>query len=88
MKIKFYHIFFCTTLLFFFHFSVNAQKFTASIHGRILNNDGKPAQSVTVELQRLNKLTFSDNNGFFILSHLQPGNDSLIISSIEFKTFA
>ena len=86
MKIKFYHIFSYTTLLFFFHFSGNAQKYTASIHGRILNNDGKPAQSVTVELQRLNKLTFSDNDGSFIMSHLQPGNDSLIISSTEFKT--
>ena len=86
MKIKFYHIFFFVTSLFFFNFSVNAQKFSASIHGRILNNDGKPAQSVTVELQRMNKLTFSDNNGFFIMSHLQPGDDSLIISSSEFKT--
>jgi len=86
LKIKFYHIFFFVTSLFFFNFSVNAQKFSASIHGRILNNDGKPAQSVTVELQRMNKLTFSDNNGFFIMSHLQPGDDSLIISSSEFKT--
>jgi iron complex outermembrane receptor protein len=86
VKIKFYHIFSYTTLLFFFHFSVNAQKYNASIRGRILNNDGKPAQSVTVELQRLNKLTFSDNDGSFIMSHLQPGNDSLIISSTEFKT--
>lgn len=64
---------------------VNAQKPYGSIHGRILNNDGKPAESVTVELQRLNKLSFSDNNGSFELSHLQPGSDSLIISSAEFK---
>lgn len=74
------------TLLFIFHLSVDAQKTSASIRGRILNNDGKPAQLVTVELAGLNKFAFSDNNGFFILSHLQPGNDSLIISSAEFKT--
>ncbi len=73
-------------LLFFLHVSVNAQKISPSIQGRILNNDLKPAQSVTLQLQGLNKLTFSDNNGFFIFLHLQPGNDSLIISSTEFAT--
>lgn len=86
MKIRIYHILFCANALLLCHSPVNAQKLSASIHGKILNNDGKPAQSVTVELQRLNKLTFSDNTGLFILSHLQPGNDSLIISSTEFKT--
>ena len=83
---KLYPNFLFATVLFFFHLNVNAQRPSASIHGIILNNDGKPAQSVTVELQRLDKFTFSDNNGFFILPHLQPGNDSLIISSTEFKT--
>lgn len=50
-----------------------------------MSNDGKPAESVSVELQKQKKLTFSNNNGFFELSHLQQGNDSLIISSSEFK---
>ncbi|MEO8822373.1 MAG: TonB-dependent receptor [Ginsengibacter sp.] len=66
---------------------MNAQRPSSSIHGRILNNDGKPAESVTVELQQLKKFTFSDNNGFFVLSHLQAGSDSLAISSAETKTF-
>lgn len=82
---KLYLTFFFGFLWVFFSFPVNAQKSPASIHGKIVSRDGKPAQSVTVQLQRQNRFTFSDNNGFFILSNLHPGNDSLVISSTEFK---
>lgn len=82
---KLYPTFSFTILLLLFQLSANAQKSSAYIHGKIVNKDGKPAQSVTVQLQRLNKFTFSDNNGYFILSNLPPGYDSLIISSTEFK---
>jgi iron complex outermembrane receptor protein len=73
--------------LLFIHLSVNAQKPHGSINGRILNYDGKPAESVSIELQRLKKFTFSDNYGFFMLPHLHPGVDTLIISSSEFQLF-
>ena len=73
-----------TFLLIVFHLSALSQKPSASVYGKILNSNGKPAQSVTVALQKLNKFTYTDNSGYFILSGLQPGFDSLIISSTEY----
>ena len=49
-----------------------------------MNSNGKAAQSVTVALEQSNKFTYTDNTGYFILSGLQPGLDSLIISSTEY----
>ena len=74
-----------TFLLILFHISALSQKPLASVYGKILNSNGKPAQSVTVAIQKLNKFTYTDNSGYFILSGLQPGFDSLIISSTEYS---
>ena len=73
-----------TFLLMLSHIAALSQKPSASVHGRILNHDGKPAQSVTIALQQLNKFAYTDNSGYFILSGLKPGFDSLIISSTEY----
>ncbi|MGN6265677.1 MAG: TonB-dependent siderophore receptor, partial [Ginsengibacter sp.] len=74
-----------TFFLILFHISALSQKPSASVYGKILNSNGKAAQSVTVALQQLNKFTYTDNSGYFILSGLQPGFDSLIISSTEYS---
>lgn len=60
-----------------------AQKPMGILKGKIITSDGKPAASVTIELQGMRKLTFSDNNGFFVFNHLHAFVDSLIISSAE-----
>src|SRR5574338_359915 len=73
-----------TFFLILFHISALSQKPSASVYGKILNSNGKAAQSVTVALQQLNKFTYTDNSGYFILSGLRPGLDSLIISSTEY----
>lgn len=75
-------------MVFLFSYQlVNAQKSSCSIKGKILTNDGQPAISVTIELQRLKRATFSEKDGFFILHHLPALRDTLIISSAETKIY-
>src|SRR5580704_3512634 len=77
-------------ILFFITFIplfVIAQKNTASIRGRIITADGSPAY-VTVELKKIKKVTVTDNNGNFKLLNLPALQDTLIITSIESKTYS
>ena len=63
-----------------------AQRNTGSIRGRIITADGSPAP-VTVELKKQKKITVTDNNGNFKLLNLPALQDTLIISSVESKTY-
>ena len=66
----------------------NAQKAEGILKGKIITGDSKPAAFVTIELKKLNRLAFSDNNGFFVLNHLPAIKDSLIISSVESEVYS
>jgi iron complex outermembrane receptor protein len=44
--------------------------------------DGQPAMSVTVELQKLQRLAVTDDHGDFIITHLPPLDDTLLISAV------
>ncbi len=65
-----------------------AQRSNGVIKGRVIAVDGQPASNVNVELQHLKRITVTDNNGFFELPHLPALQDTLIISSVESKTFS
>ncbi len=67
--------------------TVFAQKNTGSITGRITAADGSPA-NVTVELKRLKKITVTDNKGNFKLQNLPALHDTLVITSVESKTYS
>ena len=60
-----------------------AQKNGASINGKIITADGRPAY-VTVELKSIKKITATDNEGNFKFQGLPALNDSLVITSAEF----
>lgn len=66
--------------------NASAQKSNGSIKGRIFTAGGQPAY-VTVELKKLKKTTVTDNNGNFKLLGLPPLQDTLVITSVEFKTY-
>src|SRR5580704_1401037 len=66
--------------------SVNGQKNTSSIKGRILAADGNPAY-VTIELKSLKRITATDNNGNFRLNRLPALQDTLVITSVESGTY-
>jgi len=67
--------------------TIYAQKNSGSITGRIINSDGSPAY-VTVELKKLKRVTATDNNGYFKLQHLPALHDTLLITSVESKTYS
>lgn len=56
-----------------------------SIKGIITTSENKPAVSATVRVKGAKKATLTNNEGAFMIEHLQPGNYSLEISSIGFQ---
>lgn len=80
--------FFCALLLFFFGSQLLAQKPMGLIKGIIVDAEGKPAVNVTIELQKTRRITVSNNSGFFQLQHLPPLQDTLIVSSVESKSYS
>lgn len=59
---------------------------TGSIKGTITNSDNTPAASATVRLKGNKKAVFTNNEGIFTIANLQPGNYTLIISSIGYQS--
>ena len=55
-----------------------------TIKGRVLKDDGQPAQSASVLLKGTNTGTTTNQNGEFTLS--APSNGTLIISTVDFIT--
>src|ERR1700733_13239061 len=86
--LKFIGIGFFTAQLILFPGYGFSQKANCAIKGRIIDAEGKPAVKVNVELQKLQRIAVTDNNGFFVLQHLPVLSDTLILSSIESKTFS
>lgn len=60
----------------------NAQNIT--IKGRVLKDDGQPAQSASVLLKGTNTGTTTGNNGEFTIA--APANGTLIISTVDYMT--
>jgi iron complex outermembrane receptor protein len=56
-----------------------------SIKGIITTSENKPAVFATVRVKGAKKATLTNNEGAFMIEHLQPGNYSLEISSIGFQ---
>ena len=63
-----------------------AQKDRSTVKGRIVNADGSPAY-VTIELEKLKKMTVTDVNGNFNLRNLPESHDTLIITSVESRAY-
>jgi iron complex outermembrane recepter protein len=66
---------------------VNGQKNSGSIKGRIIAADGSPAY-VTIELKNQKRITVTGNNGDFRFERLPALQDTLIITSIESRTYS
>ncbi|MCS3802105.1 TonB-dependent receptor [Niastella sp. OAS944] len=74
--------------MIFFLLVVSARLFaqsdvqTGSIKGTITGSDNTPAVSATVRLKGTKKAALTNNEGFFTIEHIQPGNYTLSISSV------
>ncbi len=72
-------------LTFFFSERSTAQKFSGTIKGKIISEDGKPAANVNVELKKTKRASLTNMNGKFILQHLPETTDTLVISFVNLK---
>lgn len=57
---------------------------TGSIKGTITGSDKAPAASATVRLKGIKKAVLTNNEGFFSIANIQPGNYTLSISSVGY----
>ena len=57
---------------------------TGNIKGTITGNDNAPAASATVRLKGIKKAALTNNEGFFSIANIQPGNYTLSISSVGY----
>ena len=64
-----------------------SQTITGSIKGKILLNDGQPAQDVTVILKNKQKIATTNKQGIFVIERLSALRDTLIITSVGLNTF-
>lgn len=77
-------VFFCLTISAL----LNAQTpKNSGIGGRLLSTDKSPAVFVRVELKALHKMVFSDAEGKFTFQNLPDINDTLLVSSIQYKQY-
>ena len=72
------------SILMFLSLAVQAQ--TGQIQGKIINNEGKPAEFVTIQLKEIQKGTNSDENGEFMLNNIKSNSYTLVASYIGYKT--
>ncbi|MCD0487482.1 TonB-dependent receptor [Pedobacter sp. MC2016-14] len=68
-------------LLSFITISVKAQ--TGTLSGKVTDEHGKPVSGASVLLKELSRGTMTDDNGKYELKSLQPGEYTLVVSSIE-----
>ena len=66
---------------------VSAQRPGGVLRGIIISAGGTPAPDVTIQLKHLRRATVSDESGFFILKHLPAFHDTLVITSVDSKTY-
>ena len=59
---------------------------TASIKGKILTNDGYPAENVSVVLVGIEKKTVSNQKGEYLINQVAPGKYTLKYSFVGLQT--
>ncbi len=73
-------------LIIMFNISAHAQNYQSTIKGTILNAEGNPAELVNIIIEGTNFGTYTDKNGKFELSNLNPGIYTMKISSVGYRT--
>ncbi|MFT4153662.1 TonB-dependent receptor [Parafilimonas sp.] len=63
-----------------------AQTMPAHIQGIVSTNDNKPAAAVTVLLKGTNKITVTNNDGYFVLGNVAAGSYQLEVALVGYKT--
>lgn len=64
---------------------LQAQQQNATITGKVVTTDNKPAEAVSVGLAGTTKGAITKYNGEFIIVNVQPGNYNLVFTGIGYK---
>jgi iron complex outermembrane recepter protein len=59
---------------------LNDEAEAGSIQGKITTTDNQPAAYVTVGLKEINRFTSTNEQGFFLIKNVKPGNYTLLVS--------
>lgn len=59
----------------------------ANFSGKVLSNSGKPLKDAHVILNQGKYYGLTNNNGHFLIKHIQPGTYHLSIQIIGYKTY-
>lgn len=73
------------SMAFCFSLAVAAQN-NGSLNGTVLDSKGEGVPGATVKLSRNNKITATDIDGKFSFTGLEAGSETVVVSSIGFKT--
>jgi iron complex outermembrane recepter protein len=73
-----------TTAVAFFTLLATAQN--ATLKGKILTTDGKPAAYVNVQLNNTRLVTISDEMGYYQIKNIAAGNHQLTVSLVGLQT--
>ncbi|KIC00133.1 TonB-dependent receptor [Flavobacterium sp. KMS] len=77
-------ILFIVVLFFFAITAVSAQE-SGNIKGKVLTNDNKPAEGVSISIKGVNKATIADNDGVFEIKKVPVGTQTLIITLVGYN---
>lgn len=65
-----------------------SQSQTGTIRGKVTDADGNPVANATVQLKQAGSIAVTDNNGGFVLQHLPPLMDTLLVRGVDLKLFS
>src|SRR5689334_25034743 len=59
---------------------------TGGIKGKIISSDGEPVPYVTVSLKNEHRTVITDDDGYYTLRNVRPGDHTLVISHAGLQT--
>ena len=76
----------CLALILVFGYSISFAGITGKIQGTITDQNGQPLPGSNVMILGTNRGAAADENGFYIILNIAPGNYSLTSQMIGFKS--
>ncbi len=73
-------------LIILLNVSAAAQNYQSTIKGTVLNTEGNPAELVNISIEGTNFGSYTDKNGKFEISNLNPGIYTMKVSSVGYRT--
>jgi iron complex outermembrane receptor protein len=73
-------------LIILLNISAAAQNYQSSITGTVISTEGNPVELVNISIEGTNFGSYTDKNGKFEISNLNPGIYTMKVSSVGYRT--